>query len=734
MKKILLLNHCAIMIFFILSTSLWAGDPNDRIEVHGIYKGVKLAISGSYISAHKALTNDSEAMNNINSPIPHPDDIMTNLKNRFTEMADKYDKAEKSVLPSCLKNKLYEFLSALKSGEKGLTISWWKKDDTPWQLLHGDSDFTGIGRKSEIHINDTFLEKFHTYKDVNGNYVLKEVLTSASLFHELVHTVKKNYPECFKELEVQNLEEISADWAARKIFGKDITKTVYIDASGDQETDMCTYKIVCKCDCEDKSGRKFSEQSSSDSDEGCESDPPAGDEGPAGDKPDDNYSYFRGIIKEYNLAPEALIFTSGHWQEALKLFGGLEFDKNNTAEKLLKVTPFLVIPTGALSSVEYNSTFKYILEQYVNLGGSIIVFGQQYGAHIDNVVPVPEEESLKSYGWREDQSCLRFSTYFETNHPVLSSSTNELINAGVDGYFSTYPSNSTTLLMRKVNREPALLYYPYENGTVILTSMFTDWAYAHSQSTTAELRIIRDLITFAKNPKLPIPMFDLEQNPTPTIVLNVQVKNNTEYIASKAKLMVYTPDRNILLYELEVPINLNQGETTQTAINFTLPELQTKDYGICHVDYELYNAENEIIQLPTESDSGRFSIYKIITPVTIKDAVYMWVTVKDENVYWGQDAEFTIHFKNTRSESRTLDINNPFFSIGHGGSEGPSFPSFQVILPPGEEYQHNVSLPTTQFNSYVKSAITVRIQYYDANGVLKQTGPAKVIFLKFFNF
>jgi hypothetical protein len=280
----------------------------------------------------------------------------------------------------------------------------------------------------------------------------------------LVHTVKKNYPECFKELEVQNLEEISADWAARKIFGEKVTKTVYIDASGDQETDMCTYEIVCKCKCEEKAGEKFSELSSADSGDGCEPDPP---EGPAGDRPDDNYSYFRGIIKEYNLAPEALIFTSGHWQDALKLLGGLEFDENNTAEKLLKVTPFLVIPTGALISMEYNSTFKYILEQYVNLGGSIIVFGQQYGSHIDNVVPVPEGESLKSYGWREDQSCLRFSSYFETIHPVLSSSTNELINAGVDGYFSTYPSNATTLLLKKVNRDPALLYYPYGNGTVI---------------------------------------------------------------------------------------------------------------------------------------------------------------------------------------------------------------------------------------------------------------------------
>jgi len=225
-------------------------------------------------------------------------------------------------------------------------------------------------------------------------------------------------------------------------------------------------------------------------------------------------------------------------------------------------------------------------------------------------------------------------------------------------------------------------------------------------------------------------MFDLEQNPTPTIDLNVQLKNNTEYIASKAKLMAYTPDRNILLHVLEAPVSLNQGESAQIPISFTLPELQTRYYGICHVDYELYNAENEIIQLPTESHSGRFSVYKIITPATIKDDLRQWLTVKDENVYWGQDVEFAIHFKNATTENKTLDFNNPFFNINHDELHIP-FPSFQVVLPPGGEYQHNVSMPTsnTQLSHYAKQSITIRFQAYDANGVLKPTAPAKTIFL-----
>ena len=144
--------------------------------------------------------------------------------------------------------------------------------------------------------------------------------------------------------------------------------------------------------------------------------------------------------------------------------------------------------------------------------------------------------------------------------------------------------------------------------------------------------------------------------------------------------------------------------------------------------YSTIPMENELIQLPTESDGGRFSICKIITSVTIKDGIYQWITVKDENVYWGQDAEFTMHFKNTTNEPKTLSINNPFFDFGHG-SIGNTFSSFTVNLSPGEQYDYVALMSTTQFPTYLKGSLSIRIQYYDDNGMLKQAAPAKVIFL-----
>ncbi|HLP46031.1 MAG TPA: hypothetical protein VK469_08795, partial [Candidatus Kapabacteria bacterium] len=301
----------------------------------------------------------------------------------------------------------------------------------------------------------------------------------------------------------------------------------------------------------------------------------------------------------------------------------------------------LIIPSGELMGDENSEIIKEAFRQFVESGGTLLVLSQQYDVQVENLVPVPEGESLKSYGWRQDQSCYNGSIYFEAMHPALSSSSSQTLSAVVDGYFSCIPSTSTTLLYKTRNRESAMLYYPYGNGTVILTSLYTDWAYSHSQASTAELKVMRDLITFAKNPHLSIPMFELANNPTPVINLNVEIKNitQTETPASRVKLVVTTPDRKTIIYRTESSVNLYMGESTIIPIKFTLPELQTKDYGICHVDYQLYDAENNLIQLPTESDSGRFSIYKIITPATIKEGVYQWVTVKDENVYYGQDLE-----------------------------------------------------------------------------------------------
>jgi hypothetical protein len=286
------------------------------------------------------------------------------------------------------------------------------------------------------------------------------------------------------------------------------------------------------------------------------------------DNPDDNYSYASGNLISVSDKINALIYREGNFDGMDKMAGGLFFDSPESPDKLFKISKLILIPSLALSGKQNNSGLKVLIREYLSLGGSVLIMAQQYGLDIDQFVPFPVSESIKSYGFREDQSCYMGSIYYDNLHPIVSSSPSEQITAAVDGYFTAYPSNSTVILNRTKNREAALLFYPYgdNGGHVILTSLFTDSGSVRSQASASELKIMRDLITFAKDPKA-IPMFNLEANPAPGVTLDVLVKNNTEETAAKVKLIASTPDRDLVLCELEQSISINTGEEAEIFVS-----------------------------------------------------------------------------------------------------------------------------------------------------------------------
>ncbi len=300
------------------------------------------------------------------------------------------------------------------------------------------------------------------------------------------------------------------------------------------------------------------------------------------DQADDNFSYStENDNKFYFITPDVLIYRRGQYEvyENGNLGENEDAftDLKESAGILLNSGKTIIFPSGSLFGKDNDTTLKIVLEGYVKAGGTIIVFAQQDSGDY-SVLPTLEGDSLKAYGWREDQSCLKNSVYFDSIHPVLSSSVNQLVDAGVDGYFADYPANTTILLQRVTNREPALIMYPYGNGYVILTSMFSDWSYAHSQASISELNIVRDLVTFCKDPNSPIPMFDLSQHPAPEINLDVNVKNNSEETATRMVLKVYTPNRDRVLYEIEQNISLTAGAEMDVPVTFTLSEVTPSEY------------------------------------------------------------------------------------------------------------------------------------------------------------
>ena len=263
--------------------------------------------------------------------------------------------------------------------------------------------------------------------------------------------------------------------------------------------------------------------------------------------------------KERSETPDVVILKHGYFGSASSLISLFKDAWKRVPPSFsplwVKENPVMMIPTGGLYGMENSEIFKAVLEEYVRNGGTLIVFTQQHGYEF-SVLPTPDGEPIVAYGWREDQSCTANSVYVDTWHPALSSTTKKLIGNPIDGYFAGYPSDSSVLLRRRVNGMPAMLSYPYGEGWVVVTSLFTDWIAFFQDK-----KIIRNLITWAKNPDLEIPEYNLRDNPNPEVVLNLEIKNISDETASKAKILWLDPERN-LYFEEEILVSIPAGRIT----------------------------------------------------------------------------------------------------------------------------------------------------------------------------
>ncbi len=144
-----------------------------------------------------------------------------------------------------------------------------------------------------------------------------------------------------------------------------------------------------------------------------------------------------------------------------------------------------MIPSGGLYGMDSSSSFRKQLADYVQNGGTLICFAQQHGYEF-NALPGGR---VSGYGWNEDQSCHTNAAYIDTYHPVFAGQGNANLDASVDGYFTNWPDDATILLRRTKNGMPAMIAYPYGNGWVVASSLYSDWSYAHGGITRDETEL-----------------------------------------------------------------------------------------------------------------------------------------------------------------------------------------------------------------------------------------------------
>ena len=362
------------------------------------------------------------------------------------------------------------------------------------------------------------------------------------------------------------------------------------------------------------------------------------------------------ILEEFNSTPDISILNHGYSDSFYSfVFNKLSWEPIRVREVdfVSNVTdnPILIIPTGGLYGLDSSSTFRQNLADYVQNGGTLVCFAQQHGYEF-NALPGGE---VSGYGWNEDQSCHTNAAYIDTYHPMFSGQESANLDADVDGYFMTWPDNATILLRRTKNGMPAMIAYPYGNGWVVASSLYSDWSYAHGGMTGDELNLVRDLISWAKNPDKEIK----EYKPGDTVNISIPVTNHTDIPSDTILLTLLDPDRNVV-DTTEVTYSLSPGQSAETPFSYTA----SLPLGIWWVNYSLQDGNGNTIQPETEGE--RFQVSYHYVGGEIDEGYQIWAVAPAEQVVAGTEVPFTIYVKNNKDTDFTGDI--AVYSEGYRGS------------------------------------------------------------------
>ena len=311
-----------------------------------------------------------------------------------------------------------------------------------------------------------------------------------------------------------------------------------------------------------------------------------------------------------------------------------------------------VIPSGGLYGKDNSPLFKAELDEFVKQGGTLVVLDQQHGYEF-SALPVPQEadgtyKKVAGYGWGEDQSCQYASSYIDTWHQMLAGQSSATPSVNVDGYFTSYPSNATVVLRRVINGQPALISYPYGKGLVVVTTLYSDYAYGFGQASAEEKALVRDLVSWARKPaELP----EISSGATLTTPLLVTVKNDQLTEAAAVKVRVLNPDKSTVLAEQTTSLSISAGQTADVSVPFSVP---VTTLGIYHTDYLLLDAKGNTLQPQREADSGRFVVSKRPTN-QYKSPDFSFSVQSDAEQYpYGSPAVFTFNLWNNTDKDRQI--------------------------------------------------------------------------------
>ncbi|MEW6096354.1 MAG: hypothetical protein AB1567_07505 [bacterium] len=311
--------------------------------------------------------------------------------------------------------------------------------------------------------------------------------------------------------------------------------------------------------------------------------------------------------------------------------------KKSKLQRELQDFKVLIIPSYGLSGVDTSAILEWRLRKYVEEGGVVVCLTQKYGDEFEFL-----PGTVTGYGANEDQSCWQNAGYIDEYHPIMAGQDSANLDANADGYFTQW-GDAKVILRRVKNQQPMLIMYKYGKGYVVACTLYTDWGYGHSHWSTDETNLIRDLITWAKQPTLEaLP----ETKPNGTITTKLQITNYKSQTAEKVVIKVIDPDKKPLPpYTLDLTPALAPGQIMELTLNSSnISSLSSLNkIGIYKIDYELQDNAGNTIQ--PQSAGSQFAISEHHIAENRIEGYKIWA-VANENTVKGAKVAYTIFIKN----------------------------------------------------------------------------------------
>ncbi len=401
--------------------------------------------------------------------------------------------------------------------------------------------------------------------------------------------------------------------------------------------------------------------------------------------------------------------------------------------KLAKTKKVLIIPSGGLFGAK-TKIFKEKLRKYLEEGGNIIVFSQQFGRDYE-ILPL----SPSGVGWAEDQMCFINSLYVTQDNPIFSSITRNIISEEVDGYFDRYPATSVSLLSRTKNHFPAMLMYPYGKGYVIISTLYSDWKSEQREPSEFITSVVRDMVAYITLNK-DVYEIGLKKAwrglylPENNYTIPVKIDNPAKESADKIKFVLISPSGKISKI---FAVNETIKNKTSKIVNITIP----KDYfspelGIWILDYMLMKG-GDIIYTKYNAKGISLNLYKdndYLFNYAGKEKYLVWATSSKEEAKLGDTINITFHIinKDNKYLNGSLGIGDHVVRYGWTVHEAKN-----VSIPPNsyKKFVFELKMPPklydhTLYNIRGANGITFYLGFYKDRSAYKGEGDFIDAFLR----